>query len=47
LENIRDECAKTIEEKYGLKKSQLKMYFHYQVYFCWKFEGINKEKKFF
>nr|CAD2203550.1 unnamed protein product [Meloidogyne enterolobii] len=33
LENIRDECAKTIEEKYGLKKSQLKMYFHYQPTF--------------
>nr|CAD2127544.1 unnamed protein product [Meloidogyne enterolobii] len=27
LENIRDECAKTIEEKYGLKKSQLKCIF--------------------
>jgi len=42
LENIRDECAKTIGEKYGLKKSQLKMYFHYQVYFL-----LNLKKKIF
>ncbi|KAL7074080.1 hypothetical protein ACQ4LE_006715 [Meloidogyne hapla] len=33
LENIRDECVKIIQEKYGLKKSQLKMYFHYQPTF--------------
>lgn len=33
LENIRDQCAQIIEKKYGLKKSQLKMYFHYQPTF--------------
>ncbi|KAI3420384.1 hypothetical protein GPALN_003685 [Globodera pallida] len=33
LENIRDQSAKLVKEKYGLGQSQLKMYFHYQPTF--------------
>lgn len=29
LENIQRMCHRVIKEKYGLKASQLKMYFHY------------------
>jgi m7GpppX diphosphatase len=30
LEAIRDKCSAAIEDKYGLKKTQLKMFLHYQ-----------------
>ncbi|CAJ0572881.1 unnamed protein product, partial [Mesorhabditis spiculigera] len=33
LENMRDKCLKTINEKYGLRADQVRAYFHYQPSF--------------
>jgi len=44
LENIRDKVRKVVLEKYGLKKNQLKMYFHYQPSYYHLHVHINNIK---
>lgn len=33
LKNVRDKCVDVIQQKYGVKRSQLRIYFHYQPSF--------------